>query len=310
MHPDVMFDQSDPGCAHLSGLDGGAEVCIRSGSQHLDCSLTAWDVLNESDWDIVARENLSNPIIPRPFQPLQWGASPSKLPWLQSRAREMRGFAPGDHVSISILYLCVWFVGNEMGVDRKACSGLNSWGPGSGVQPCACCAFHLHDGGLSWDVDIRLNIWKLQAQASDIPAAQIEVKWGDLQSLAWCIFLCAGGHKRPAGHPFAWHSVLAATVSVVKPHSCFKLRRGRIQVQEVETEHCQVMWRTLENWRTRINSSTVLSGTGCPDQDGWHQVSQNTTGLVLWRPQFLVMQLSPIRRKLCFHSRCAKPRHD
>lgn len=151
MHPDAMLDQSDPGCAHLSGLDGGAEVCIRSGSQHLDCSLTAWDVLNESDWDIVACENLSNPIIPRPFRPLQWGASPSKLPWLQSRAREMRGFAAGDHVSISILYLCECLVGNDLGIDRKTCSGLNSWGPGSGVQPCACCAFHLHDGGLSWD---------------------------------------------------------------------------------------------------------------------------------------------------------------
>ena len=77
--------------------------------------------------------------------------------------------------------------------------GLNSPGPGSGVQPCACCAFHLHDGGLSWDVDIRLNIWKLQTQASDIPAAQIEVIWGDLKivtayclcyakAFTWCIF--------------------------------------------------------------------------------------------------------------------------
>ena len=76
MHPDAIFDQSDPGCAHLSGLDGGAEVCIRSGSQHLDCTLTAQFIslagtYSANQWDIVACENLSNPIIPRPFRPLQ-----------------------------------------------------------------------------------------------------------------------------------------------------------------------------------------------------------------------------------------------
>lgn len=61
----------------------------------------------------------------------------------------------------SCICACECLVGNDLGVDRKTCSGLNSWGPGSGVQPCACCAFHLHDGGLSWDVDIRLNIFEI-----------------------------------------------------------------------------------------------------------------------------------------------------